>query len=614
MKRYLQLLRYAAPYRRGWALILVVSLLSTAFSLLQPWPMKVLVDNVLGGSDPSGILQGVLDLLPGAGSPGGLLAWVVLAGLVVFVANSAFEVALTFAWIKVGQRMVYNLAGDLFAHIQRRSLLFHSRNPVGDSLSRITEDSWSAYTVANALLFAPGNALVTMIGVLAIMLGMDAGLTLLSLAVAPFMAGSSLLLGKPIRAAAQVRRKLESRIQSHVQRTLSGISVVQAFGQEDRERSRFREMTRAVIRAHQWSTVVGKLYDLSSGLITTLGTAAILWVGARHVLEGSLTVGGLLVFISYLGLLQGQMRAFAGIYSKLQGASAGVDRVAEVVEVKHEVKDEPGARPMPQVEGHIIIENVTFGYEPGRPVLEDVYIEALPGQTIAIVGPTGAGKSTLAGLLMRFFDPWKGTMWIDGYDAREVQLRSLRSQVSLVLQEPLLLPITVAENIAYGRPDATMEEIEAAARAANAHNFIMKLPDGYDTILGERGGTLSGGERQRLSIARALLKDAPVLILDEPTSALDAETEGLLMEALKRLMQGRTTFIIAHRLSTIRNADRIVVMQRGRVAEAGTHEELMRSGGIYSRLYGAHLKGHSVREKQKPDGKSRRSELGVGAR
>ncbi|HEX8218480.1 MAG TPA: ABC transporter ATP-binding protein, partial [Chloroflexia bacterium] len=588
--------------------------LSTAFSLLQPWPMKVLVDNVLGGSAPSGALKGVLDLLPGAGTPGGLLAWVVLAGLVVFAANSAFEVALTFAWIKVGQRMVYNLAGDLFAHLQRRSLVFHSRNPVGDSLSRITEDSWSAYTVANALLFAPGNALVTMIGVLAIMLGMDAGLTLLSLVVAPFMAGSSLLLGRPIRAAAQVRRKLESRIQSHVQRTLSGISVVQAFGQEDRERGRFREMTRAAIRAHQWSTIVGKLYDLSSGLITTLGTAAILWVGARHVLDGSLTVGGLLVFISYLSLLQGQMKAFAGIYSKLQGASAGVDRVAEVLEAEHEVKDEPGARPLPPVEGHVIIENVTYGYEPSRPALEDVYIEALPGQTVAIVGPTGAGKSTLAGLLVRFFDPWKGTVWIDGYDAREVQLRSLRSQVALVLQEPLLLPITVAENIAYGRAEATMEEIEAAARAANAHHFIMELPQGYDTILGERGGTLSGGEQQRLAIARALLKNAPILILDEPTSALDAETEGLLMEAMRRLMKGRTTFIIAHRLSTIRNADRIVVMQSGRVAEAGTHEELVRSGGAYSRLYEAHLSGGPVRRVQKSDSRVQKSELGAGAR
>jgi ATP-binding cassette subfamily B protein/subfamily B ATP-binding cassette protein MsbA len=319
-----------------------------------------------------------------------------------------------------------------------------------------------------------------------------------------------------------------------------------------------------------------------------------LWVGASRAAEGRLTVGSILVFLSYLGTLKSNLKSFTGIYSTLQGARASIDRVMEVIDAGGEVEERAGAAALPPARGHLRLEGVTFGYEGASAVLRGVTLEALPGQTVAVVGPTGAGKSTLVGLVARLFDPWEGRVTIDGRDLREVQLRSVREQVSLVLQEPFLFPVSVAENIAYGRPEATRAEVEVAARAAGAEEFITRLPRGYETVVGERGATLSGGERQRVSIARALLKDAPILVLDEPTSALDARTEASLMGALDGLRRGRTTLIIAHRLSTVRGADRIVVLEGGEVVESGGHEELMARGGLYRSLHDAQFGGASA--------------------
>jgi ATP-binding cassette subfamily B protein/subfamily B ATP-binding cassette protein MsbA len=547
--------------------------------------MKLVADHVLGQHPLPAPLASILRALHFEPSPLRLLGLVTVGGLLLFALHAVIELVLASTWTIAGRQMVYDLAQNLFGRLQRRSLLFHSRHPVGDTMSRITGDSWCVYQFVDAVIFAPGHALVTVALMVFLMAGLEPRLTALALVVAPLMVAASFLIGKPLHLAAKLKREIESRIQSHLQQTLTGIPVVQAFVQEEREEERFRQFANDAVRAQQRSAVLGSINSLTSGLVATLGAGGILWFGARHVLEGTLTIGSLLVFFVYLTALHNQLRALAGVSTAWRTFSASLDRVLELLEAEPEVSERAGARVLPRVRGLIQFENVVFGYEPGRPVLQDISFAVQPGQTLAIVGPTGVGKSTLVGLLPRFFDPWEGRVRIDGQDVRDVRLQSLRPQIGVVLQEPFLFPISIAENIAYGRPDASSTEIEAAARAANAHAFIERLPRGYQTVIGERGATLSGGERQRLAIARALLRDAPILILDEPTSALDADTEALLLAALERLMAGRTTLLIAHRLSTVRRADRILVLQDGRITESGTHAELLARGEFYAHLH-----------------------------
>ncbi len=587
MDKYKRILRYARPHWRMVTLLFALTVLAAGLGALQPWPLKLLVDQVIDKAPLPPALESIFRAFSLGSTPQAILRVVVLGGLALFVLSSVLDAVLSCAWTYTGRRMVYDLGQDLFARLQRRSLLFHSRNSVGDVLSRITGDSWCVYQVIDTLLFAPWHALLITAAMIILMAQMDLRLTLIAVVTAPLMAAVSLLAGKPLRAAAKLKREIESGMQSHVQQTLAGIPVVQAFAQEEREQRRFQEFAAASIRVQQRAVLIGSLNGLGSGLVTTLGAGVILWLGAQHVLDPHhpLALGSLIVFVAYLNSLQAQFKVFADIYTTLQSLSANVDRVDAVLEAEPEIRERPGAAALPPARGQVLLDEVTCGYETGRPVLRGVSLEANPGQTIAIVGRTGAGKSTLVSLIPRFLDPWSGRVLVDGHDLRDVQLSTLRQQVALVLQEPFLFPFSVAENIAYGRAAATRSEIEAAARAANAHSFITRLPERYDTLLGEHGGTLSGGERQRLAIARALLKNAPILILDEPTSALDVETENSLLAALERLMQGRTTFVIAHRLSTVRRADCILVLEEGVVVERGTHQQLLARGGHYAHLH-----------------------------
>ena len=566
--------------------ILALTMANSGLTALEPWPMKVFVDYALGTTAIPGPLGSLLQELSLTAAPTTLIMVAALGSLALFTLRTASSTALGIAWAVGGYRMVYDLASHLFHRLQRLSLLFHSHRAVGDSLSRLTDDAYCVFSVTDELLMGPAGHLLTLATVVVVAWTLDSALTLLALAVAPVLGASSLIFGPRLKRPAQLSREAESRLLSFVHQTLTTIPVVQAFSTEARNRRQFERLAKDALVLSQRGGLLSSGYGVLNGLIASLGTAVILYVGGQRVLSGTLSLGSLLVFLAYLQSMQGASQGLLGIYGKLKPLEARVDRVLEILDAEEQVRDCPGASELgPEVRGHVRLEGVTVGYEAGRPVLVGVTVEARPGETVAVVGPTGAGKSTLVSLIPRFFDPWEGRVLFDGVDVREVQLTSLRAQVALVLQEPFLLPLTLAENIAYGRPGASREAIVAAAVAANADEFIRRLPKAYDTVIGERGATLSGGEKQRLAIARALLKDAPVLILDEPTAALDAQTEALVLDALERLMDGRTTFVIAHRLSTVRRADRIVILQDGRIVDTGTHQELVQRAGLYHRFH-----------------------------
>jgi ATP-binding cassette, subfamily B, bacterial len=579
------LTRYALRRWPGLLAVLATMIVKVGLDVLKPWPMKVLVDHALGEQPLPMSLAGAAAALPGAATREGLVAWSVAATVVLFLLGWALGVARSYADIGFGQRMVYDLATDLFSHLQRLSLRFHSRRSVGDSIRRVTTDCGCVSVIVKDAVLPFVASAVTLAAMFSVMWRMEPRLTLVSVAVVPWMVLVLHRYMTPMLVRSYEQQEAEGRMYEVVERTLSALPVVQAYGREASCDRAFARATDGALDAAVANTVVGLKFKVLTGLGTACGTALIVWIGAQSVLESRLTVGGILVFLAYLASLYGPLEALMYAPSTTQGAAGSARRVLELLDTRRDVEDRPGATPVARLQGHVRLEEVTFGYDAGRPVLERVSLEVAPGRMVAIVGPTGAGKSTLVSLVPRFYDPWSGRVTIDGLDVRDIELKSLRSQVAVVLQEPFLFPMSIADNIAYGRPHASRREIEAAAREANAHSFIERLPEGYDTVVGERGATLSGGERQRISVARAILKDAPILILDEPTSAVDAQTEALLLEAMERLTRGRATIVIAHRMTTVARADCILVLDRGSIVESGTHDELVRHRGVYARYW-----------------------------
>ena len=545
--------------------------------LLQPWPIKWLVDYVFGD-------RAAPDWFEGFSVEQGIAA-VCLSILGLAVVYRLGLALGHFFLVRAGARIVQQLRCDAHEQLHRLSLAFHDRTKVGDSLYRVAYDAHAAQGLINGALVPMFSGALLLIGVMAVMLRINLLLTLVTMAAAPMFL--LIIRGFSRRVDEQSRRyhENESALVSSVQESLSSIRVIQAFTLEPEAGERFRARAEQSLEANQRMTRTQLFYSASAGFAVSLGTAAVVWVAGYQVMNGRLTVGDILVFLAYLGMLYQPMSTFSQSASIIQSSGAQLRRVFEIIDAMPDIKDRPAARTLPAVRGELEFKDVAFEYTKDRPVLRQINLKIEPGQVIAVAGRTGAGKTTMASLLLRFYDPTGGAILLDGHDLRDLRVAWLRKQISVVLQDPVLFSSTVAENIGYGRPGCSRADVEEAARLAQADDFIRDLPQGYETILGERGVNLSGGQRQRLSIARAFLKNAPILILDEPTSALDTQTEEALLASLRELMRGRTTFIIAHRLSTVRRADVIVVLDNGTIIERGSHAELLAGDTEYKKMY-----------------------------
>jgi ATP-binding cassette subfamily B protein len=573
MSIYRRVLRYYRPFLGQTILGLFLSLLAVGLNLLKPWPFKLIVDDFLR---------------PGPAARSDWRTWIPLLCLSLVVIQLFWGMMnwiTNYLFVKIGLQALLKLRTDLYSYLQSLSLKFHDARRSSDSSFRVAYDSQSIQTIYNKGFTNIFASVITLIGTFLIMLRLDWQLTLVSLAIVPLVVATIYLFAKRIRRESTSIQERESAVLMQAQEGLSSIRMVHAFGREEFEVLQFQQQARQSLQANLRLTLTNVNSALVISTLMVIGTAAMYYIGSLHVLGGTLTLGSLLVFSAYLLMLYQPLESLTYTAWAMEGATAGAKRCFEVLDREDDVRDSPNAVAISSARGAISFQSVNFGYAGDRQVLRDIDLRIEPNQIIGLVGGTGAGKSTLMSLVPRFYDPSTGFVMLDDRDVREITKKSLRAQIAIVLQDTLLFSTTVRENIAYGRPNATEEEIIEAAHRAQADEFIQQMPDRYGSTVGERGGHLSVGQRQRIGIARAFLKNAPILLLDEPTSALDPTTEAAIMDTIQELMRGRTTLIATHRLATIHGLDQIIVLEHGRVVEKGRGPELIARGGTYARLY-----------------------------
>jgi ATP-binding cassette, subfamily B, bacterial len=580
---------YLRPYRKLLVMSMVAMVLAAVFALAEPWPIALVLNSVLGDHPVPGFLTFLLGDDPGVAT---LLIFLVVARFGIVAIGNGFTVLRNYLDARVDQYMVLDLRSDLFEHVQKLSLTFHDRRKTGQLMSQINNQ---AAAVGNIVMAFPPiiESTLTLSGMLVIAMFIDWQVTLVSLCVVPLLYISFGLYGTRIVPQIKNVQRLEWRSLSIVHEAMAMLRVIVSFGREDYEHRRFREQGKVAVDERVKLTFSQSVYTLGVQTATAAGISIVFGLGAWHVYQGQMPLGGLIVLMSYIGSVYQPLEQISMTVGSLHEQFVQFNASLRLLDTEPEVEEAPDAIEIGRARGEVTADQVSFSYKGRRDTLREVSFEAHAGQSVAVVGQTGAGKTTLMSLLIRFYDPQGGRILIDGVDIRKLKLSSLREQISVVLQEPLLFSGTIAENIRYGKLDASMGEVIDAAQAANAHDFVSGIPDGYDTQLGERGAQLSGGERQRICVARAFLKDAPILVLDEPTSSIDSKTEGVILDALDDLMVGRTSFMVAHRLSTIRHADQILVIDHGRIAERGTHDELLEHGGVYHQLHEAQSRARS---------------------
>jgi subfamily B ATP-binding cassette protein MsbA len=575
------------PHSKALAVGLLAVIGESAASLLEPWPLKIVLDNVLKSKQATGRAQEWLHALivSIAGTDKlAIIKFAAMAVLAIAVLGALCSFAEKYCTTSIGQWVMHDLRRTLYSHIQRMSLAFHDQSQTGDLISRVTSDIDAVQSFIASGLLGVLISCITIAGMIAIMFWVNWRFTLIALSVVPGLFLVVFTYTRRIKKASREVRKKEGEIASVIQEVFTSIRVVKAFAREDYEQHRLEEQSlegvEIALRARGLKAKLAPIVEI----IVAAGTALVLWFGGRLALEGGLAPGSLVLFIWYIGKMYKPMQDLSKMTDAYSKAAVGYERICEVLETERDVRDLPGARVAPHLQGKIEFENVSFSYGEDSPTLSNVSFTIEPGQVAALVGPTGAGKTTVINLIPRFYDPSSGVVKIDDRDVRQLKQKSLREQISFVLQDTILFRGPVWQNIAYGKPDASRAEILHAAELANASEFIEKMPEGYDALVGERGATLSGGQRQRIAIARAIIRNTPILILDEPSSGLDAASEHLVFEALDRLMEGKTCIIVAHRLSTIRRADVIFVVKDGAIVERGKHDELVKAGGLYSEL------------------------------